>query len=117
MLRAIALALRGGLFTSGRYPPRLLPRTTRLRIPSSSICLLSEMRARDEFLIEICWIINDGRDDEPGIAVRLDGAIVILRHNGFFAVRNAVLSQISRTYPGRHNFQRTAGWCATSAPR
>ena len=74
------------------------------------------MRARDEFLIEVRWIINDSRDDEPGIAIRLCGAIVIFRHNRFFAVRSAVLSQVSRAHPARHNLQRTAGGRATSAP-
>src|SRR5947208_4763819 len=108
-LRAIALALRAG----SRFA---LPRGTRLRIPSRSIRLFFEMRARDEFLIEVRWIINDSRDDEPGIAIRLCGAIVMFRHNRLFAVRNAVLSEVSRAHPGRHNLQRTAGRRTAASP-
>src|SRR5438552_7048896 len=47
------------------------------RIPSGSIGLLAEVGASDERHVQVLRVLDDGRDDQPGVAVRLHGAAVV----------------------------------------
>src|SRR5216684_3352557 len=64
------------------------------RSPLGAVRLLLEVRARDERLLEVFGIVDDGGDGEPLIAVRLGMAIVVFGQRGALAVRHAVLSEI-----------------------
>src|SRR4051794_34771102 len=67
-----------------------------LRIPPHLIRQFFEMRAGDEFLVQVHGIAHDRRDDEPGISIRLAGPIVKFGNRGFLRIRIAVLPQIPR---------------------
>src|SRR5439155_11361347 len=54
-----------------------------------------EVRARNERLLEVLWVVDDGRHREPLIAVRFVVAVEVLGDHRALAVRDAVLPQVS----------------------
>src|SRR5689334_712235 len=87
------------------------------RSPSSCVGLPLEVGARDELLLQILRIVNDGGDDQPRIAIRLVSAIEIFRHSCVTAIRHTVLAQISGTHPRGDHLQRTCAWLSRSNRR
>src|SRR5947209_6441310 len=70
-----------------RCPGRLFGGAGRW-IPAVIVGLALEMGAGDERLGEVLRILDDGGDDEPGIAVRLVGPRVVFSHDRVPAIRN-----------------------------
>src|SRR6186713_140070 len=98
---------------SGRLSDQLLPSGSRLsagrtrpRIPPGRVGLLLEIRAGDERLGQILWILDDGGHREPDVAVPFREQIVVLTHRRARAVGHTVLAKVPRPQVRRDNFER-----------
>src|SRR2546427_4948352 len=93
------------------------------RTPLGAIRLFLEVRARDERLLEVLGIVDDGGHREPLIGVRLGVAIVVFGQDRALTVGHAILPEISSLQVRRDDFQRatlrrrrsTASGCAAPA--
>src|SRR5215472_2673045 len=109
--KASALKSNYPLFTAQPPCGSGLPRLASRRSPSSGVGLFLEVSAGDELLLQILRIVDDGRHDEPRIAIRLIGAIEILGKDRIAAIRHTVLAQISGAHVGGNHFEGTpARW-------
>jgi hypothetical protein len=69
------------------------------------------MRAGLERLSEILRVLHERGHNKPGIAVRFHGAMVVFGQNRVPAVRDTVLTQVSRTHVSGDDFQiAPSGW-------
>src|ERR1700677_686313 len=60
--------------------------------PSRSVGLFPEVCTGNEGLVQILWVLNDAGDDQPGIAIRLLRAGVILGENRVRTIRHAIFA-------------------------
>src|SRR3954462_5297574 len=84
-----------------------LRRLTRHRTPDAVVDLL-EVGTACVARGEVAGIFHDRRDDHPFVAVRLAGDGEILGNTRLFAVRNAILLEVSGPQVGRHDRELTA---------
>src|SRR5436309_16006733 len=97
--------------------PPILTSGTRSWVPARLIILFSKMSARDERLVQVHRIIDNTGNDEPTIAVRLIGAIVVFRQHGLITIRYAVLPEIAGPHLRRDNLQAARQcWFSPSRP-
>src|SRR5712691_4958378 len=95
------------------------------RTPLGAIRFFLEVRARDERLLQVLGIVDDGGHREPLVAVRLGVAIVVFGQDRALTVGHAILPEISSLQVRRDDFQRAtlrrrraaASGCAAPAAR
>src|SRR6266705_6634313 len=87
---------------------RALRRPARGRLPCRAVGKLLEVRAPEETPVQVLRILNDGCQDQPGIAVRLNRAVEVFRQDRVLAVGYAVRLQVSWLHARGDDFQIAA---------
>src|SRR5258705_1003998 len=86
--------------------PALLARR---RLPLRGIRLALEVRAAGLPRVEVLRVIDDGRDEQVRVTVRLADAAEIFRDDSAGAVGDAVPLQVPGSHAGRHDLQLRGG--------
>src|SRR5213595_2741427 len=92
-------------------------RATRCRLPFRRIGFTFERAARDERLREVLRVVDNRRDRDVAVPVRLVVAIEPFGHDGILAVRHAVLAQIACAHLTRDDAEAASrGWTNAAEP-
>src|SRR5712691_5750077 len=93
----------------------LLRRPARGRLPCRAVGKLFEVRAPEETPVQVLRILNDGGQDQPGIAGRLNRAVEVFRQDRVLAVGHAVRLQVTWPHARGDDFQIAAAQRRTAS--
>src|SRR5258705_14020702 len=81
----------------------------RRRLPLRGIRLALEVRAAGVPRVQVLRVLDDGRDEQVRVTVRLADAAEIFRDDSAGAVGDAVPLQVPGPHAGRHDLQLRGG--------